>query len=693
LVPITRHGRREDVYWTYSCSPIDGGAAGGGIGGALVVCTETTQHIVERASLRESEARFRAALKAGRMGSWETDHVTQTRRWSAEGMALFGLDLPGGIGHMGGENDEYVAALHPEDRHLAEHFRQLAARQDSFPAEYRIVRPDGSTLWLSGRGLVVEREPGGEPRRLVSIMADASERKLADEQLRLERERLRLALGAGQMGAYDLNVKDDTLWWSPETYALFGVSPVDFVPSRQSVSEFIHPDDRETFLQARAQAIDERRPFLHEFRIRRADGVVAWLAHRGQAEYDAQGHPVRTFGVTMDVTERKQVDQILRDADQHKDHLIAVLAHELRNPLAPIRNATHILRQTGLTAALATWCHDVIDRQVGQMARLLDDLLDVSRLSGGQLRLQRQPIRLAVAVDRAVEIAQPLIDAAGHAFSISMAPRELKVDADLTRLAQVFSNILINAAKYTPPGGRIALEVGQRQGQAVVTVTDNGIGIADADMPEIFKMFARVASLSNRSQGGQGIGLWLARGLIEMHGGSIDARSGGENRGSTFELRLPLIEPSAAVSPEVAVADETGASGEAPLRVLIVDDLRDGSDSLAMLLSGRGHTVQVAYDGREALRLAEAFRPEVVLLDLGMPGVDGYEVCRRIRATPWGGGMTVVAQSGWAQEDARQRSREAGFDHHLTKPIAPESLLALLRPQALGDNPSASERR
>jgi PAS domain S-box-containing protein len=811
LVPTTRHGRLEDVYWTYSYSPIDDETAPGGVGGVLVVCRETTQQVLaarqladerdrlarlfaqapafmalldgpehrfeivnpmylqlvgerellgrtvaqalpetveqgfvalldgvyasgeaysahgirylkpatpdgpprqywldfvyqpikdrsgrvtgifvlgsdvsERAradeALRASEERFRSALHAGRMGSWETDFGAGTRLWSKEGMDLFGIDLPGGRGRVGGDEDEYVAALHPDDRHLVAVFRELANQVDSFPAEYRIVRPDGTTLWLSGRGMVVAREPDGRARHLVSIMADTTERKQAELALRVERERLSLAFSAGQMGAFDLDMHTGVLWWSPQTYALSGVRAGEFVPSLDSIGGLIHPDDREGFWRSRAEAIAEHRPSRIEFRVRR-DGRDAWLAMLGHADYDAQGRPVRSFGIVMDITERKHAEQALREVDLRKDRFIATLAHELRNPLAPIRNAIDVLRRAAPGDPRAVWCHDVIARQTGRMAHLLDDLLDVSRISRNHLQLRRQTLRLGTVIDHALEIARPVIDAAGHTLSLKLTDRPLVLDGDLTRLAQVFSNVLINAAKYTPPQGRIELRAEVHRGEAVVTVIDNGIGIAAEHLTQIFEMFGQVESALSRAQGGQGIGLSLARGLIEMHGGTIVARSDGPGRGSEFELRLPLALQDAAGPCEVPdpVQGEAAEIGAQACRILIADDLRDITDSLALLLGSLGHTVYVAYDGEQALRLAAAHRPDVVLLDLGMPRLTGYEVCRRIRAEAWGARMVLVAQTGWGRDDDRLRSQDAGFDHHLTKPVDPAALQALFR--------------
>jgi PAS domain S-box-containing protein len=355
-----------------------------------------------------------------------------------------------------------------------------------------------------------------------------------------ESERVARALGAAEVGAFEWDIAGDALWWSPQMYALFGVEPERFVVTPSSMLALLHPGDAQEFVRVRELAITQRRPLAVEFRVPRADGTQPWLHLRAQTTVDAQGKPLRSAGVVMDITERRQFEQAQRDADRHKDDFIAIVAHELRNPLAPIRNALHVLRQRHSGDATAAWCHEVLERQVGQMTRLLDDLLDVSRLSRGQLRLQLAPMRLDAAIEHALETAAPVIESGRHALAVSLPQEPLHLEGDLMRLAQVFANVLINAAKYTPSGGRITLEVQPVDGHAVVRVADTGIGIAAEDVPRIFQIFGQAKSAIDRAQGGQGIGLALAKGLIEMHGGSIEARSDGPGNGSEFVMRLPL---------------------------------------------------------------------------------------------------------------------------------------------------------
>ncbi len=632
-----------------------------------------------------SVASYRAALAAGRLGSWETDLVARTRHWSPEGMALFGLQLTGGLGQVGGDADEYHRALHPDDRPLVARFHALADAHDTFTAEYRVLHPDGRVLWVSGRGQVVTRRPDGRAHLLVNIVADITDRKSAEEDLRIERERLSLVLKSGRMGVFDIDLVRGVHWWSQQTYRVFGVDPQQFQPAAASLAALIHPDDRDTVLQCRQQAIALRQPLEMEFRVLPPNGGLVWVCQHSQTEYGAHGQPLRHHGVATDITPRKLAELALLEADRRKDDFIAVLAHELRNPLAPIRHALSLLHMPGLADAQRDWCRAVMDRQVGQMTRLLEDLLDVSRMARRPFTLRRERLDIAGVIARAVELAQPLIDQAGHQLVLLLPAQPAQIDGDPVRLAQVLSNLLVNAVKYTPPGGQITVQAAQRGALLEILVRDNGIGIADQHLPHIFEMFNQVHTAPDGVHGGLGIGLSLARGLVDMHGGTLTARSAGIGQGSTFTVHLPMPLPTAAAASAVPSPAATVPALAAARRcVLVADDLPDAAESLAHLLMAMGHEVHVAFDGAQALVLAERHRPDVALLDLGMPVQDGYATCRRIRAQDWGHAMVLIAQTGWGQPQDRLRTRDAGFDHHLVKPIslaALTSLLALLPAQ------------
>jgi signal transduction histidine kinase/CheY-like chemotaxis protein len=383
-------------------------------------------------------------------------------------------------------------------------------------------------------------------------------------------------------------------------------------------------------------------------------------------------------GIVRDITARKQAEQALKDADRRKNEFLATLAHELRNPLAPIRNAIQILLLKGPPDQELKWCREVIDRQVQQMARLLDDLLDVSRITHDKLELRKEQVELEPVIESAVETCRPMIERSGQELTITLPSQPIYLAADPVRLAQVFSNLLSNAAKYGEPGGQIQI-TGERQGSdMVVSVKDNGIGIADEMLPRIFEIFSQSSQALERSQGGLGIGLSLVRGLIDLHGGSVEARSGGLGKGSEFVVRLPVIVQKT-VQEAFPPSKEEGQTFTGKYRLLIADDLKDSADSLAMLLRMMGHEVHTAHDGEEAFIAAEKLRPEVVLLDIGMPKLNGYEACRRIRQQPWGEGMLLVALTGWGQEDDRRRTDEAGFNYHIIKPADPGEIEKLLR--------------
>jgi signal transduction histidine kinase len=368
----------------------------------------------------------------------------------------------------------------------------------------------------------------------------------------------------------------------------------------------------------------------------------------------------------------KDVEQ----ADRQKNEFLSMLAHELRNPLAPIRNAVTFLRLTGDSDPDVEWARDLIDRQVGHMVRLVDDLLDVSRITRGKIRLELQCLDLVTVISSAVETSRPLIEAAGHHFSISLPEEPLWIHADLARLSQVLSNLLNNAAKYTPERGRISLVARREENEAVVHVCDNGMGIPGEMLAKVFDLFTQVDRSLDRSQGGLGIGLTLVQRLVEMHGGRVEVASEGAGAGSTFTVRLPM-----AVSPPTAVPlvdPEPAGASASQLRVLVVDDNVGAAESLGRLLRLEGHQIRIAYDGITALEIANKFEPDVVVLDLGLPGIDGLEVARRLRSNPSTSRMLLLALTGYGQAEDHRRSAEAGFDHHFNKPLDYSALSRLL---------------
>jgi PAS domain S-box-containing protein len=390
-----------------------------------------------------------------------------------------------------------------------------------------------------------------------------------------------------------------------------------------------------------------------------------------------QGSILGAVLVFRDITERRQAEQALKDADRRKDEFLAVLAHELRNPLAPIRNAVQIMKVRGLADAELRGARDVVERQVQQMARLVDDLLDVSRIGRGKITLRTEVVDLGAIVNRAVETVRPLINEQKHELLVTLAPEPVLLEADPTRLEQILANLLNNAAKYTDRGGHINLTVRRQANDVEVQVRDTGIGISADMLPRIFDMFVQADQRSNRAKGGLGIGLTLVRRLVEMHGGSIMAHSAGSGQGSEFVVRLPLASiPQRGINAEAPRCSCSSASVRR--RVLVVDDNKDAAETLAAVLRLRGHEVQVAFDGVTALAAAQASRPDFILLDLGMPGMDGYEVAQHLREQPARRQTVLVALTGWGQEEDRRRSQEAGFDFHMVKPVEPDMVDALL---------------
>ncbi len=578
-----------------------------------------------------------------------------------------------------------------------------AAAEGRFEEEDWRVRKDGTRFWASV--VVTPVVEQGQLRGYLKILRDLTERHKAEQRLRGSEERFRLLIeSVTDYAVFMLDPEGRVASWNAGAQRIKGYTAEEIIGRHFSV---FYPEE----------ALNADWP-AYELRIARAAGRFedeGWRVRKDGTRFWAnvvisavrdEGGALRGFAkVTRDLTERRQAEERLRaahaelearveartaelgrinvalqeaivrleDADRQKDRFLAMLAHELRNPLAPIRNATALLQALRPDDAAIQGASGIIERQIRQMTRLVDDLLDVSRITRDRLQLRREPTDLASVVRVAVDTSRPLIDAGGHELTVSLPAAPVGLDADPARLAQIFSNLLNNAARFTPPGGRISLRAERRGDAVLVRVRDSGIGIPADKLARVFDMFTQLDAGVERTRDGLGIGLTLARRLAELHGGTLEAASDGPGQGSELTVTLP-------VAGRAPAADEPRAETVAPVkrRVLVVDDNRDAAESLGLLLGLSGHDARVAFDGDEALRIAEDWRPDVVLLDIGMPGQSGYDVARRIRASAWGRGVVLVATTGWGGAEDKRRAVEAGFDHHLTKPVDARDLRRLL---------------
>jgi two-component system CheB/CheR fusion protein len=467
--------------------------------------------------------------------------------------------------------------------------------------------------------------------------------------------------------------------WNAAAEQLFGYTAAEAIG--RSILMIIPEDraDEEPVILRRIRA-GERVEHFETVR-RRKDGTRVEISVTISPIVDAHGRIIGASKIARDITERKRVEEMqriselaLKEADRRKDEFLATLAHELRNPLAPIKNAVELLRLSDGKGESSVQIREMLQRQVGQMRRLIDDLLDVSRISRGTIELKRERVELAAAIRSATEISRPAIEKMSHKLSITLPAEPLYLDADPIRLAQMLANLLNNACKFTDPGGRIALTAAREGSSVVLSVKDNGIGIAPEKLPHIFTMFFQVDRSLERSQTGLGIGLTIVYRLAALHGGTVEARSEGVGKGSEFVLTLPCLAEKSIF--EAVEAPSDGAA--ARHRILVADDNADAADSLTTLLSLVGNDVQTARDGQEAVEAAQAFQPEVVLLDIGMPRLNGYEACRRLRQQPRGDEILLIALTGWGQQSDRRRTREAGFDAHMVKPVDLNELMKLL---------------
>jgi PAS domain S-box-containing protein len=591
----------------------------------------------------------------------------------------------------------FAQIVHPEDLSgsQAEARVLLAGEIPHCAFENRYIRKDGAALW--GRTtLALLRDAGGEAQRIVGIVEDITDRKDTERALRESRaqaQEIRSGLAAIVESSDDAIISKTLegviTTWNQGAERIFGYTAGEVIG--KPVTLLIPPnqiDEEPTILQKLRRG--ERIDHYETVRLRKG-GTLLDVSLTVSPVKDLNGTIIGASKIARDITQRKRMEAALREeiaireraeaalreADRRKDEFLALLAHELRNPLAPIRYALAGNKKAGRTPEQRKRAEDIIERQVTHMSRLLDDLLDISRITRGTLELKKNPTELTLAVGTAIETARPILDAKNHTLSLDLPTTAVRLEADPVRLAQAFSNLLINAAKYTDPGGHIQLRAAQDGHEVVVTIRDNGIGISADMMPRLFTLFSQAQTALGRAEGGLGIGLSLVRGVVTLHGGSIEARSDGPGTGSEFIVRLPIGTPLAEVTDIEATAENLVPG--AGLKILVVDDNRDAADACASLLELSGHHVQTAYTGRHALELAETFRPHAVLMDIGLPDFSGYELATKIRAAPWGRGVLLIAVTGWGQEEDRRRALEAGCDHHLTKPIAPETVESLLQ--------------
>jgi PAS domain S-box-containing protein len=542
-----------------------------------------------------------------------------------------------------------------------------------------VVSPADRTVLISRTGAEHRIEHKAAPIRdevgsavgAVLVFRDVSEGRRTE----LARAHLAAIVDSSEDAIVSKTLRGIILSWNTGAERLFGYSSPEAVGQPITIlipPERINEEDEILSRIARGERIEHFETVRVTSDGRRLDVSLTVSPIR-----DVSGEIIGVSKIARDITDRRLAEQALREADRKKDEFIALLAHELRNPLAPMRSALQVMRAAPSDAKALTGARHVMERQLGHMVRLIDDLLDISRIGQQKLELRRTRVTLADVVHSAVETARPVIDASGHRLAVSLPASPVHLDGDLTRLSQVFSNLLTNSAKYTHPGGLIELVAEATNEKVRVSVRDNGIGVPAGALESIFDMFSQVDRSLEHSTGGLGIGLALVRGLVEMHGGTVTAASDGQDRGSTFTVTLPVLTSVSASIPPFASPAEASPAAQRR-RVLVVDDSRDAAEMMAMMLEFMGNEVRTAFTGTQAIAAAGAFRPELILMDIGMPELDGYEAARRIRDEPWGRDICIIALTGWGQDRDRVRSREAGCDGHLVKPVEPAALERLL---------------
>jgi len=496
--------------------------------------------------------------------------------------------------------------------------------------------------------------------------------------LRVSEERFRLAADAMNGIIYDQDSASGLVLRTRGLFDVVGYTPQEAEPTQAWWHERIHPEDLQRASEEARAASEAADRYSVEYRVRHRDGQWIWVRDCGLTVRDSDGGIVRVVGSSIDVTAHRDAEAALRETDERKDRFLATLAHELRNPLGPIRNAAEIVRRQAPQDAHIVRACELLDRQVSHMARLVDDLLDLSRMTRGHVQLQREFVALTDILQQALDQTQPLIDAKQQHLTVQTEPDAIVLHADPVRLVQVIANLVANASKYTEAHGHITVAAQRDGSNAVIRVRDSGVGIAPELLPRVFDMFVQGKTAAARVQGGLGIGLTLVRELVVQHGGAVQVHSAGVGQGAEFTVTLPAVPLEFSVAAQPARAGENAPPAIRALRILVVEDNADAAETLALLLELAGHEVRVAADGVAGVDLAQRFIPDVAFVDIGLPGIDGYEVARRLRALPSLAGVTLIALTGYGQEADEAAAIAAGFDHHVTKPVELDRIGALL---------------
>jgi len=632
------------------------------------VVRDITERRRAEAAMQKNAALFSVLIAQAPMGTYVVDAQLRMRQVNPEAMPTFASVQP----LIGRDFQEVMEILWGREvgGHCVENFRHTLATGERyisppFTKQRHDLGIEQTYEWQTQRVTLPDGQHG-----VVCYFHEVTERARATAALRASQERMRLAAEATGVGIWEWNVLTDAIRWDAEMFRIYGIEPTPdgFVHYRDWGGAVLPEDlaENEAILQATVRRCGQS---TREFRIRRrSDGECRWIQAVETVRANHEGKAEWVMGTNLDVTERKSAEQAIRDEAKRKDEFLAMLGHELRNPLNAIRHAVQISSETPDDREACHWAANVIDRQSQQLTRMVDDLLDVARINRGRIELRVESLNLGPVLEQAIVVARPLLAQGHHRFTSDIGS-QLRITGDAARLEQVFVNLLTNAAKYTPENGIISLHAQNEDAEVVVAITDNGVGISAELLPHVFDLFRQAESTLDRAQGGLGIGLSVVKSLVEMHLGRVSVTSAGANAGTTVTVRLPLLlDPPAAAArpPEPAALD---AAVPKAMRVLIVDDHEDAAQALARLLKHRGCEVRCAHTGPDGVAAAREFLPETLLLDLGLPGFDGYEVARILRAEAPFAEAIFIAITGYAQDADHARCLAAGFDDHFAKPL------------------------